>query len=294
MKNNLKKYSKPILLNIFLFLIIINHNYINNIILISINLWLKKLLPSIYPIMVIGKLLINNHGYYLIPKSIEKIFNKLFKFNNNTLYLIIISFIVGSPTSQVLVKSAYINNQITYQDFKKIIITTSLVNPFFFWNIVSFLNIKQKIIILAINYLITIILWLLVNNKSNNNQNNNITKEGNLQIITNSFKVMIDILAIIIIFNIFTYIIVKYLGDLKTIKILLINMEITNGFVYLKDTNFNPRFKLMLTSFLTSFLGICINNQIKSIIKDKTIYNTYFKINIIKSLIVALISCMFT
>ena len=294
MKNNIKKYSKPILLSIFLFLIIINHNYINNIILISINLWLKKLLPSIYPIMVIGKLLINNQGYYLIPKSIEKMFNKLFKFNNNTLYLIIISFIVGSPTSQVLVKSAYINNQITYQDFKKIIITTSLINPFFFFFFVSFLNIKQKIIILALNYLITVILWLLINNKSNHNQNNNITKESNLQIITNSFKVMIDILAIIIIFNIFIYIIVKYLNDLKTIKVLLINIEITNGFVYLKDANFNPRFKLILTSFLTSFLGICINNQIKSIIKDKTIYNTYFKINIIKSLIIALVSCMFT
>ena len=294
MKKKIISISKLIILIMMLILIIVNRSNIERIVIISINLWLKNLIPSIYPVMVIGKLLINNNISILIPKKITSLFNKAFKFNGNILALIIISLIVGSPTAQVLIKEAYQNKQITYNDFKKIIITTSLINPFFFFNITTFLSIKERIVILILNYITTIILWLLIKSEPSYKLNPVNKKTSYLEIISSSFKIMIDILAIIIIFNIIIFVLLRYLNNFFIIKIILINLEITNGFIYINNSSFNHHFKLVLTTFLASFLGLCINNQIKSIIKDNRLYNTYFKVILIKSLFLALISCMFT
>ena len=280
---------KNTILIILLYLIITNKNSIINAIIISINIFIYQLLPSIFPIMIISKSLADN---LIIPSKIKNIFNKIFKFNGNSIILIIIAFIVGSPTCQILYKKAYEEHQISKLNYEKLIISTSLINPFFFWNIVNYLSNKTKIIILVLNYLITIFLWFSIKNDSFTSQNSNL-KSNFLNIINESFKVLFNILSIIIFFNITLSLLQNYINNIA-IKSIFVFFEITNGYIYLSNLVINKSYNVILTAFLTSFMGLCINYQIKSIIQNNTLYKRFIKWNIIKGLIVALISSMFT
>ena len=280
---------KNTILIILLYLIITNKNSIINAIIISINIFIYQLLPSIFPIMIISKSLADN---LIIPSKIKNIFNKIFKFNGNSIILIIIAFIVGSPTCQILYKKAYEEHQISKLNYEKLIISTSLINPFFFWNIVNYLSNKTKIIILVLNYLITIFLWFCIKNDSFTSQNSNL-KSNFLNNINESFKVLFNILSIIIFFNITLSLLHNYINNIA-IKSILVFFEITNGYIYLSNLVINKSYIVVLTAFLTSFMGLCINYQIKSIIQNNTLYKRFIKWIIIKGLIVALISSMFT
>lgn len=280
---------KNTILIILLYLIITNKNSIINAIIISINIFIYQLLPSIFPIMIISKSLADN---LIIPSKIKNIFNKIFKFNGNSIILIIIAFIVGSPTCQILYKKAYEEHQISKLNYEKLIISTSLINPFFFWNIVNYLSNKTKIIILVLNYLITIFLWFSIKNDSFTSQNSNL-KSNFLNNINESFKVLFNILSIIIFFNITLSLLQKYINNIA-IKSIFVFFEITNGYIYLSNLVINKSYNVILTAFLTSFMGLCINYQIKSIIQNNTLYKRFIKWIIIKGLIVALISSMFT
>ena len=280
---------KNTILIILLYLIITNKNSIINAIIISINIFIYQLLPSIFPIMIISKSLADN---LIIPSKIKNIFNKIFKFNGNSIILIIIAFIVGSPTCQILYKKAYEEHQISKLNYEKLIISTSLINPFFFWNIVNYLSNKTKIVILVLNYLITIFLWFSIKNDSFTPQNSNL-KSNFLNNINESFKVLFNILSIIIFFNITLSLLHNYINNIA-IKSILVFFEITNGYIYLSNLVINKSFSVILTAFLTSFMGLCINYQIKSIIQNNTLYKRFIKWIIIKGLIVALISSMFT
>ena len=74
----------------------------------------------------------------------------------------------------------------------------------------------------------------------------------------------------------------------------MVFFEITNGYIYLSNLVINKSYNVFLTAFLTSFMGLCINYQIKSIIQNNTLYKRFIKWIIFKGLIVALISSMFT
>jgi len=280
---------KNTILIILLYLIITNKNSIINAVIISINIFIYQLLPSIFPIMIISKSLADN---LIIPSKIKNIFNKIFKFNGNSIILIIIAFIVGSPTCQILYKKAYEEHQISKLNYEKLIISTSLINPFFFWNIVNYLSNKTKIIILVLNYLITIFLWFSIKNDSFTSQNSNL-KSNFLNNINESFKVLFNILSIIIFFNITLSLLHNYINNIA-IKSIFVFFEITNGYIYLSNLVINKSYNVILTAFLTSFMGLCINYQIKSIIQNNTLYKRFIKWIIIKGLIVALISSMFT
>ena len=280
---------KNTILIILLYLIITNKNSIINAIIISINIFIYQLLPSIFPIMIISKSLADN---LIIPSKIKNIFNKIFKFNGNSIILIIIAFIVGSPTCQILYKKAYEEHQISKLNYEKLIISTSLINPFFFWNIVNYLSNKNKIIILVLNYLITIFLWFSIKNDSFTSQNSNL-KSNFLNNINESFKVLFNILSIIIFFNITLSLLQNYINNIA-IKSIMVFFEITNGYIYLSNLVINKSYNVFLTAFLTSFMGLCINYQIKSIIQNNTLYKRFIKWIIFKGLIVALISSMFT
>lgn len=281
--------SKNIIFIILLFLIIINRKTTTNAITIGINLWVNQLLPSIFPTLIIGKTLISNLN---IPSIIMDVFNHLLKFNGNSLILILLALIVGSPTSQIFFKDALIHHKISYQNYRKLLISTSIINPLFFWNIVTYLDNKTKVVILITNYLITIILWLTIKNDNYHSLKSN-SRDSFLNIITDSFKVMLNILSIILFFNVLINIITIYLKS-NLLKIFLTNLEITNGYVFLSNLSLNYRLLVILTAFLTTFMGLCINYQIKSIINDNTLYNTYIKFTLVRGTIVALISYVFT
>ena len=275
--------KKIVNLTLVLTLIILfkNKDLITNSIAISFLLWEKFLIPSIYPILIITELLINNRIDLIIPKFINKIFNKIFKFDGQVIPIFLLGIISGSPTSSLIYQKAYYQLLISKNDYQKLVICGTFINPLFFIKIAN-TNIKMIIFILLLNYTYALISFIIIKPSNIVLKNNQVDNKNLINIITDNFKVMLNILSIIIISNIFIVILSYYHFN----QFIIGNIEITNGLNY-----FTNPFNI---AFLASFLGIAINCQIKSIINNQRLYNTYLIHQIIKSLICACATSMLT
>ena len=115
------------LLEIIFFLI---HSFTwKNYFIDTVELWLYKVVVSIVPMYVFSSILIT------IP-FISKIFFNIFKplklfENQKALSLFTISFLTGNPTSTILVKKAYLNNEISLIQANNIIDSSSHISFLF-------------------------------------------------------------------------------------------------------------------------------------------------------------------
>lgn len=288
MKDNIKIIKLLFLISLIVTLYIYKNN-ISFIINESINLWIFNLLPSIFPTVVIIVTLIDSNIDILIPNKLNNIFNKIFKYEKNSLITMILAFIVGMPTNAIIIKEMYKRNKIGENVLLKLLITTSVINPLF---LLSMINIKHKLILILIPYLILITesYFIKIDNKlfinNNHGSNNSI-----ITTITDTFNTMIKILGIIICANILIYLLNTILPNNSLKYFILSNLEITTGIPFLLNGNLIKPVKLFILGFLINFGGISILMQIKSITSDiKIDYNTFFKYKLINAFISAVIT----
>lgn len=217
--------------------------------------FIRNVLPSLYPIMIISIYLKNN----------------VLAYTNSKIIYFLISLITYAPSNALLTND------------KKLITYSCIINPFYSYSIIA--NIYNNIIaikITIINILINnlFIIARIVKNKQivikNNSNNINIIKTVKI-----SAENIINVYGITLFFTIIN----NVLLFLKVPKSLIIFIDIINGF---KLINQIKNFKLPLIILLNSFTGISILFQIKSI-------NDNFKYRlIIYKFIISLISLMLT
>ena len=262
MKKNIFIVSFCIIIIYYLF----KYNEIISISIISSSyLFLSKILVSILPIMIISKILIN----YNFPYYISKLFN-----NNIYVYILIISFLSGSPNNVILLKDLLNKNIISLKQANTYIKCSSFLNPLFLYVMLNNLfNIKISILIISIQILSNIIIYLFNPIKSKTIIKTN--PQSFNKIFINSIKEAISVLEniyiTIIIFNIIIVLLPKYLSSFIGL------LEVSQGLNYLNNININIIYKLLLSIIYISFGGLSIHLQIKSIIDNTNInYNNYF------------------
>lgn len=269
MKNKIK--------NIFLFTIIViyfiycltNNNYVKVQTIESFNLWLTKIIPSLFPTFIIVDLIYNSNIPYYI--------NKYLHIN----YIYILSIISGSPSN------AYILNKYN-QDITKLLSVTKYTSPIFTYTCLkTIFNTKIATIMIITNILSNILLTLIIKP-----QNIRITPNNNICItktIINSIKnniiTLTTILGTIIFFNTLP---INLINSELIKSILLSITEITTSFENLSTTILPINIKLLLTTVTISTCGLCIESQIKSIINDTLINNKQYYIYRLLHLIIYL------
>ena len=105
MKNIIKNISLLTILILYFTYSLMNNNFIMEQTIYSFNIWIKKIIPSLFPVFIIVDLIYKSNIPYYI--------NKFFHIN----YIYILSIISGSPTN------AYIINNYK-QDTTKLLATT--------------------------------------------------------------------------------------------------------------------------------------------------------------------------
>lgn len=195
--------------------------------------FLKNVLPTLYPIMII---------------SMYLKYNVLTKTKNKIIYFLT-SLITFAPSNALLSSD------------KKLIFYSTIINPFYSYSIIA--NIYNKIIALKIiitNIIINNIFVLIRIYKSNNN----IIVPSNNQDYSLTKIIKISIGNIVNIFGItmFFSIVNNILHFIKIPKTIIVFTDIINGFRIINDLKY---FKLPLIILLNSFTGISILFQIKSI-----------------------------
>ena len=272
---NKKKINIFIIILIYLFIYIIfrNSNNLSNITFLSLKMYILKVFPFLFIMMILNNLLIKcNLPYY---------FNKIFK--NNDLYIFFSSILSGSPINAVILKNYLENDYITVKKASKILAYTSFNNPLFLYNyLYLILNNNYNVIkVMGILYISNFILYIYFN-KKNNSQSFTKYKEYNLKkelfnSIYESIQNLIKIMGIIIFFKI----ILDLLMTKESICYSLLKglVEVTTGLNDLINFNISIKIKEIISYIIISFMGLSIQMQMSIILEKYDIDYKYFYIS---------------
>lgn len=311
-----KLYSMTIIITILILIINIftKSKSLTDIIVFSINLFIKNIFPSLFPMFVISSLLVEID----IPKVLGNMFKKpikfLFKTKPEAAFVFFMSMITGFPSSAKYINDLIDKNAINNKDAEKILMFTFFSNPLFIVNTVGNLflgNIQIGIVILISHIMGNILVGLLLRNynkeiitiRKDNIYNirylNN--KINNCNIFKVLFKSIKDALDILInIFGIITFILIlvnlmfKDPSNNAYIPIIGI-MEMTTGLKYLSISDMSEIVKILLSTFFISFGGLSVHFQIMSILNEKKVrYLPFLLARLLHGVIsVVIVSCYF-
>ena len=269
---NKKKINIFIIILIYLFIYIIfrNSNNLSNITFLSLKMYILKVFPFLFIMMILNNLLIKcNLPYY---------FNKIFK--NNDLYIFFSSILSGSPINAVILKNYLENDYITVKKASKILAYTSFNNPLFLYNYLHLiLNNNYNVIkVMGILYISNFILYIYFN-KKNNSQSFIKYKEYNLKkelfnSIYESIQNLIKIMGIIIFFKIILDLLM--IKDSICYSLLKGLVEVTTGLNDLVNFNISIKIKEIISYIIISFMGLSIQMQMSIILEKYNIDYKYF------------------
>lgn len=243
---------------LIVYLLFTNTSIVANSILSSCRLFLTKVFISLFPMYILSKVFINyNFPYYIyrITKS-------------NYLYIFLLSLLCGSPSSYIILNDLVIKGTITEEDANSYVMANFFLNPLFLYTMLKLflpLNIVFKIIF--ISYFSNILLYFMHRTKSKQMKRSKEIPLGDLLVkeVNNAKDIFLNVLGMIILFNLLSLLIPKSLGFLVGI------LEVSNGLNYLSILNTSLMSKCMLALIFINFGGISIFMQIKAVLKDSHI-----------------------
>lgn len=285
--------KKIILLILILIGFILNSNEISNSILLSFNLCIYKLFPSIIPFMLLSNFLIEYNFFNEITILFKPLMN-LFNINKYVSFAFFLSLLSGSPAVSIYLNNLYKKGVINESDIQKTLNFCHYTNPLFVINVIgiNYLNSKKLgIIILVSEYISSFIIALIFrgHKPTQTNYTNNKTKPNFFNTLKISILECTDKLLLIL--GIITFfLIITTLLKINNNPIAAL-FEITQGVNIINNLNINILIKSILFSSIISFGGFSIHVQVFSIINNKKIrYKPYLICRILQAILSAIIT----
>ena len=302
-----KIYSVFVLTSIFILIlnIFLKTEVLTKSIIFSSNLFIKNIMPSLFPMFVISGILVSIGMPEFLGSIFNRLFNKIFKTKGEISFIFFMSMITGFPSSAKYIKDLINKKLINEQDANKALMFTFFSNPLFIINTVGLLFYKDIIIgiyILICHIISNIITGILFRNYNKNYDIKIISKKEAIYKFykkintTNFFNLLLNSIKnsiedLINIFGVVTFSIILiniFFTPDNLLKIGLIGLlEMTTGLKYISSLDLSLNLKVILSGFLISFGGFSVHMQIMSILKEK-------KIKYLPFLISRIISCLIT
>lgn len=268
----------------------------------SLNLWVKNIIPSLFPFFIITDILINYDITRYIPKFIKNIFKYLFNIDDNLLTIFLLSIISGFPSNARNTRIMLDKKKISNNEANHILIFSHFSNPLFIMTTIPicfFHNDSIGLILLISHYLSNIILGILVRNKINDTHkllvegnNNNKFSDVFLNAIKKSINTITTIGGIVTVFLVLSTLITHFL-KLNSYNSMLLKgiMEITIGIDSLSKLSLSLTYKLTITSMFLALGGLSVHMQVlNEIIGTEIKYSYFLKGRIIQMIISGLIT----
>lgn len=282
-----------ILLVILFVFIFIYSNTVKETIIYGIYIWVNNLIPSMFPFLLVSKLMIYSNLVLYLNKIFGKYLSIIFNIPKSSSFAVILSLITGFPTGAIYIRELLNNNLIDINDANKLIMYTSYSSPIFVISIIGETLLNSKILGLYI-YIIHVITGLLIGiilrgKKKNINNKISINKKEDKALsdaIRESFETLINILGILLFFLLVISIFNIILPNNIITIIFKSMLEITTGVINISRCNLSIKLKASIIGFIISFNSLSIHYQIKSIIEDTKIkYCNYLYARIIHSIL---------
>ena len=301
MKKKLMDFTFCLFCFISLIFIFKNNKEVANVIIEAVNLFLKKVFVSLFPMFILNDILINLNIPYYFYLLFNKLFLKVFKTSGLGAYVFIMSLISGTPSNAYILKELVELEKISLEEANHFLTFTYFSNPLFLSVMLSTIfntNVVLKIILC--HYIANIIIGILIRNKAPKIANNKNILKTNLKItltksINKSITTLLMILGTISFYMLLTFIITSLLPNNCLIKTIISGfLEITNGLNTMASLNILSQIKEIIASAIISFGGLCIHTQIKAILEDTNMNYSYFlKGRIMQSIISVILIMIF-
>ena len=282
MKNIYKNLLIIIILLFLFFEILFNKLIIINTVMESLNIWVKAIIPSLFPFFVISDLLITYNFIDYIPNKIKKYICRLLNISDSALSILILSMISGFPSNGRNTHNLYNKGKISKEEASYILMYTHFSSPVFILTTCSLIYLRSEklgIILLLSHYLSNVIIGILFRNINKPSLDNSTIKEHKSQNFTinliKSIRSSIDslllILGILTVFLIISSLIINIIhSNLYTSAIIRSILEMTLGLKYIANLNISMMHKIILFSAILSFGGLSVHMQVMAqIIEDK-------------------------
>ena len=293
-----------------LYQIIEKKSLVFNSINYSLNIWVKNLVPTLFPFFVISDILIHYRFTDYIPMLFKRICKYLFNITDNMITILLLSIISGFPSNARNTRTLYDNGEINLDEANHILLFSHFSNPLFILTTVAiffFNNEKIGFVLLFSHYLSNILLGIIFrsyfkhdNNTLKNNKNNKLFI-GNILIlaIKRSIDTILLICGIVTIFLLLSSII-NNVFSFSLYNSMLVKgiLEITIGIEALSSLNISLTYKAVIASCFLAFGGLSVHMQVMSQLVDTKINYKYFFIGrlyqTILSGLITYIICLFT
>lgn len=302
-----KKLVTNIIIFVIIFYLLMHSKILVASISQSINIFLTKLVPALFPYLLITELLINSGKVHNLSYGLSSCIAKIFRIPQNTTASVIIGFLLGYPNSAKYILNMYNNKQINSQVATMLVAFTSNANISYIIATVGigiFESIEIGIILTLSHFLSSIIIGIFFTPSYNNSiiQQTNINSNSFEKIyspfellytsIHGTLKTLSYIFAYTVIFSLIPTIILNDLPLSQPLKVVITGLfEISNGINSIYALDLRTDFKLILTSFVLSFSSLMILVQIFSFVfKAKVKFKDLLKYKLLQGVISSIIT----
>jgi len=273
----------------------------------STNIFISKLIPALFPYLLITELLINSGKINNLSYGLSNIISKIFNIPKHTTASVIIGFLLGYPNSAKYILKMYNDKQIDGKLATKLVSFTSNANMSYIIATIGigmFQSVEVGIILCVSHFLSAIIIGAFFTPSYNNTiiQQTNVNSNSFKKIcspfellytsIYGTVKTLAFIFSYTVIFSLVPTIIFSDLNLNQTIKTVMTGIfEISNGINAVPLLNISLSSKIVLTSFILSFSSLMILMQIFSFAFQAKVK---FKDLVKYKLLQGVISCIIT
>ncbi len=271
----------------------------------SISIWKDNLLPSLFPFFLMSELLMEYGFIEFISFIFGKYMVYFFYLPKETSYAFFVSLFSGFPSGSKYVKDLLTRGLITEEEANYLIMFTHYSNPLFIVSTIGILllnNLKYGYIILISHIISNIMVAFIFRKKkfisyrkekfihlideiSNRKKKKFITVL--VDAIWKSFKVLVNMLGIIMFFLIITTLIDSIIS-LNGFPRAIISgfLEMTQGVKFVSQMDISINIKAAIIGSIISFSGLSVHFQVKSIIDGSKIkYQNFLIARIIQSIL---------
>ena len=275
----MKRKITILLIMTFIILIFKNYEIVLKSTLDATTIWLNKVFPYLFIMIIIQDLLINLN------------FASFFK--NTAIYIFIMSLLSGTPSGTYIISKLKEQNIITKEYANTCLIFTFFANPLFLYSILNsiFLSKLTTIRLMLILYLTNLILYFIYKKDLPSNGKSINTNEINLSSsIKTSINTTITVLGVITFYLILSNIIITEFNIIYPFNIFFKGfLEMTQGLASL--INSSIKFKEVIAMIFISFGGFSIHTQVSCILNEANLsYKYFFKGRIIQTALVVFLT----
>lgn len=269
---------------LIIFFFFSKNNLFTNEIINTLDLWLKKIVPSIITMYVISSILICTKAIDVLIFLLKPL-RKIIKFEStNAFNLFIISIFIGNPSSATYITEYLSKNYISQKDANILLLSSSFVNPLFIFTVAK--DVKLFIFIYIIHIISNVIIVSFLTRK---NTIQNIKNETNMNFF-DSLNKLPFLLLLIALYMVISSIIIFVLSYLGINRLYLSFIEMSTGCNIIINSVLES--KILLLILLITFNGLCIHMQVATILNNQRMYRTFF-IGRILSMIITIIIYFF-